>query len=132
MNEEISRRLREAAESHQPDRAKMLARVERGALGAPVRHRTPSIVRSRPKAALAGLVTAGILATGGVAVAGIVGGPSPSDSAPAAPPSSVPSASPAPSATARPRKAGPLARRDAQHDGRHVPLVPHERAVVRL
>ncbi|AYG85226.1 hypothetical protein DWB77_07443 [Streptomyces hundungensis] len=102
MNEEISRRLREAAESHQPDRAKMLARVERGVLGAPVRHRTPSIARSRPKAALAGLVTAGILATGGVAVAGIVGGPSPSDSAPAAPPSSAPSASPAPSATTRP------------------------------
>ncbi|MEV8529622.1 hypothetical protein AB0451_36865 [Streptomyces sp. NPDC052000] len=103
MNEEISRRLRETAESHRPDRARMLARVERGAAGATVRHRTPSIVRSRPKAALAGLVTAGILATGGVAVAGIVGAPSPSDTAPAAPPSAVPS----PTLPSRPTPSAP-------------------------
>ncbi|KJY30636.1 hypothetical protein VR45_27185, partial [Streptomyces sp. NRRL S-495] len=100
MNEDIARRLREAAESHQPDRAQILARVQRGAAGTSVRHRTPSFVRSWPKAALAGLATAGILATGGLAVAGIIRTPPPSDTvttAPAAPSPTV-TASPTPSA----------------------------------
>ncbi|MFD3722331.1 hypothetical protein [Streptomyces sp. NPDC058674] len=79
MNEDISRRLREASEAHQPDRARMLARVERGTSGATVRHRTPSIGRAWPKAALACLATAAVLATGGLAVAGIVRTPPPSD-----------------------------------------------------
>ena len=79
MNEEIARRLREAAQAHQPDRARMLARVQRGVTGPAVRHRTPSRVRSLPRVALAGLAAAGILATGGLAVAGIVATSSSSD-----------------------------------------------------
>ncbi|WP_178970294.1 hypothetical protein [Streptomyces acidiscabies] len=42
MNEDIDdidRRLREAAEAHRPDHARMLARVERGMAGPTVRHR---------------------------------------------------------------------------------------------
>ncbi len=72
MNEEITRRLREAAEAHQPDRARMLARVQRGAAGPAVRHRSRPLARSGPRVVLAALATAGILATGGLAVAGIV------------------------------------------------------------
>lgn len=72
MNEEIARRLREAAQAHQPHRARMLARVQRGVTSPAARHRTPSRVKSLPRAALAGLTAAGVLATGGLAVAGIV------------------------------------------------------------
>ncbi|NEA53461.1 hypothetical protein G3I60_04625 [Streptomyces sp. SID13666] len=98
MNDEISRRLREAAEAHQPDRARMLARTERGAAGATIRHRSPSITWSWPKAALAGLATVGILASGGFAVAGIVGKASPAQTATApAVPTSAGTSRPAPS-----------------------------------
>ncbi|GAA0949609.1 hypothetical protein GCM10009554_48480 [Kribbella koreensis] len=76
MNEEISRRLREAAEAHEPNRARILARVERGAADPTVRHRTPSIARSWQQAAIVGLVAAATLATGGLAVAAIGGTPS--------------------------------------------------------
>ncbi|MFE9404207.1 hypothetical protein ACFYNY_20895 [Streptomyces sp. NPDC006530] len=129
MNEEISRRLRETAESHQPDRARMLVRIERGTTGATVRHRTPAITRSRPKAALAGLVTAGILATGGVAVAGIVAGPSPSDTAPAVPPPTVPSptATPRPAPSASPTPTGPTQAPTPRTGSRPAPL-PSSRA----
>ncbi|MFE2407299.1 hypothetical protein ACFXDE_03020 [Kitasatospora sp. NPDC059408] len=108
MNEHIARQLREAAESHQPDRARMLARVQRGAAGPAARHRARSGLRSWPKAALAGLATAGILATGGFAVASIVRTQPPSDTttAPSAPsptvtPSPTPSAQPAATAPAQ-------------------------------
>ncbi|WP_035839728.1 hypothetical protein [Kitasatospora azatica] len=72
MNEEIARRLREAAEAHQPDRAQMLARVQRGMAGPAVRHRSRPLARSGRRVVLAALATAGLLATGGLAVAGIV------------------------------------------------------------
>ncbi|CCK27709.1 hypothetical protein BN159_3330 [Streptomyces davaonensis JCM 4913] len=78
MNEEIARRLREAAEAHRPDRARMLARVERGMAGPAVRHRARPFARSGTRVALAGLAATGILATGGLAVAAIVATPSPS------------------------------------------------------
>jgi len=71
VNEEIGRRLREAAEAHQPDRDRMLARVQRGMAGSAVRPRRPGIARSWPKVALAGAAAAGILAVAGVAVAGL-------------------------------------------------------------
>ncbi|KQV14277.1 MULTISPECIES: hypothetical protein [unclassified Kitasatospora] len=77
MKQDITRQLHEAAGAHQPDRARMLARMERGAADPVVRHRARTIGRSWRKAALAGLATAGILATGGLAVAAIVGTPSP-------------------------------------------------------
>ncbi|MCC9306552.1 hypothetical protein LN042_05425 [Kitasatospora sp. RB6PN24] len=102
MNEEIARRLREAARAHQPDRARMLARVQRGVTDPVVRHRAPSRLRSLPSAALAGLVAGGLLATGGLAVAGIAVTSSSSGtvsvpatpSSPPAPTASSPAASP--------------------------------------
>ncbi|QKV73529.1 hypothetical protein [Amycolatopsis sp. Hca4] len=69
MNEEIGRRLREAAEAHQPDRERILARVHRGVAGTAVRPR-PGIARSWPKVVLAGSAAAGVLAVAGFAVAG--------------------------------------------------------------
>ncbi|MFF4800315.1 hypothetical protein ACFY1U_18220 [Streptomyces sp. NPDC001351] len=78
MNEEIARRLREAAEAHRPDRARMLARVQRGMAGPAVRHRARPFARSGTRVALAGFAAAGILATGGLAVAAIVTHSSPS------------------------------------------------------
>jgi hypothetical protein len=72
VNEEISRQLREAAEAHQPDRGRVLARVERGVAGATPRRRAPGIARSWPKVALAGVAAAGILATAGLVVTGII------------------------------------------------------------
>ncbi|MFE2098848.1 hypothetical protein [Streptomyces sp. NPDC059468] len=77
MNEEIARRLREAAEAHGPDRARMLARVQRGMAGPAVRHRARSFARSGTRVALAGIAATGILATGGLAVAAIVAHSSP-------------------------------------------------------
>ena len=99
MNEELSRRLREAAEAHEPNRARILARVERGAADPTVRHRRPSIARSWPKAAIVGLVAAATLATGGLAVAAIGGVPSlpaPAPTRAASPP--VATSTPTPSA----------------------------------
>ncbi|MFJ5031245.1 hypothetical protein ACIQB5_24710 [Streptomyces sp. NPDC088560] len=78
MNEEIARRLREAAEAHRPDRARMLAQVQRGMAGPAVRHRARPFARSGTRVALAGLAATGILATGGLAVAAIVAHSSPS------------------------------------------------------
>ncbi|WP_020134393.1 hypothetical protein [Streptomyces sp. 351MFTsu5.1] len=75
MNEDIDRRLREAAEAHRPDRARMLARVERGMAGPAVRHRARPFARSGTRIALAGLAAGGILTTGGLAVAAIVANP---------------------------------------------------------
>lgn len=101
MNDEISRRLREAAEAHEPNRARILARVERGAADPNVQHRTPSIARSWPRAAIVGLVAAATLATGGlaVAVAAIGGAPSPPATAPTPPvPSPIVTSAPTPSA----------------------------------
>ncbi|MFC1414782.1 hypothetical protein ACEZCY_37380 [Streptacidiphilus sp. N1-12] len=108
MNEETTRRLRQAAEAHQPDRARILARMERGAAGPAAARRARPKARSWPRAVLAALVTAGILTTGGLAVAGIVGSPAPSAAptkAAVPPPTATRSApsSPSPdSTTARP------------------------------
>ncbi|MFJ4879062.1 hypothetical protein ACIP93_28210 [Streptomyces sp. NPDC088745] len=109
MNDDINRRLREAAEAHQPDRAKILARVERGASGPAVRHRAPAIARSWPKAALTGFAAAGILATGTLAVAGIVqtSPPPGAPTAPAAPPPSPTTVSPTPAPTPTPPPPSP-------------------------
>ncbi|KJS56107.1 hypothetical protein VM98_09190 [Streptomyces rubellomurinus subsp. indigoferus] len=112
-HEHIAQQLREAAEAHQPDRARMLARVQRGAAGPAVRHRTRSGLRSWPKASIAALAAVGILATGTLAVAavsGLVQTPTPpATTAPATPspavtPTPTPSA-PAPAATAAPAPA---------------------------
>ncbi|WP_433016037.1 hypothetical protein [Kribbella sp. CA-294648] len=106
MNDEISRRLREAAEAHEPNRARILARVERGVADPTVRHRVPSIARSWPRAAIVGLVAAGTLATGGLAVAAMGGAPSPPAVAPApavtTPAVTTPAASPVVTSTSTP------------------------------
>ncbi|MFD5541717.1 hypothetical protein ACFWIJ_28790 [Streptomyces sp. NPDC127079] len=111
MNEEIARQLREAAEAHRPDRARMLARVQRGMAGPAVRHRARPFARSGIRIALAGLAATGILATGGLAVAAIVvhSSPSATVTTPATPSPSA--ASPHPTSThpapARPTPVAP-------------------------
>ncbi|MFD8301645.1 hypothetical protein ACFV29_04690 [Streptomyces sp. NPDC059690] len=106
MNEEIDRRLREAAEAHRPDRARMLARVQRGMAGPAVRHRARPFARSWIRVALAGLAATGILATGGLAVAAIVAtsSPSPTVTTPATPSPTVSSPHPT---SARPTPVAP-------------------------
>ncbi|MBW5480403.1 hypothetical protein [Streptomyces bambusae] len=108
MNEELTERLRTAAEAHQPDRARILARVERGMSGAPDRHREPSGARPWPRVALASLAAAGILAGGGFAVAAIVQSPPARPDVPATPaaPSAPGTPDPTPSA---PTTGGPTA-----------------------
>ncbi|MCX3063782.1 hypothetical protein [Streptomyces beihaiensis] len=107
MNEEIARRLREAAEAHRPDRARMLARVQRGAAGFGVRHRARPFARSGTRVALAGVVATGILATGGLAVAAIVVSSSPSATVSEPPATPSPTAGSSPPASARPTPAAP-------------------------
>jgi hypothetical protein len=104
VNEEIDRRLREAAEAHRPDRARMLARVERGMAGPAVRHRARPFARSGTKVVLAGLAAGGILTTGGLAVAAIVATPSPTVTTPATP---SPTVSSPHSTSARPSPVAP-------------------------
>ncbi|MBT2377875.1 hypothetical protein AMK21_14905 [Streptomyces sp. CB00316] len=71
---DLPRELREAARSHEPDRARMLARIERArpdTRGAPAR-------RTRfawPRVALVGFAAAGACVVGGFAVASVVQGP---------------------------------------------------------
>ncbi|MEV5343318.1 hypothetical protein AB0K93_33315 [Streptomyces sp. NPDC052676] len=75
VHEELRARLREAAEAHQPDRARMLARIERGMAEEtrPAGHRA-----ARPpvsgwlRVAGATAAVAGVLAVGGLAVASAV------------------------------------------------------------
>jgi hypothetical protein len=113
VSEEITRRLRESAQAYRPDHARMLARVERGLAGPAVRHRTRSFTRSGPRTFLAGLATAGLLATGGFAVAGIVHGPSPSTTA------TTPTVSPA--ATPRPTQSDSASPRPTPSDSATAP-----------
>ncbi|WP_327250340.1 hypothetical protein [Streptomyces sp. NBC_01244] len=107
MNEELTGRLRAAAEAHQPDRARILARVERGMSGAPVRHRESSGARPWPRIALASLAAAGTLAVGGFAVAAIVQSPPARPDVSATP--AAPSAPSVPSGTPRPTPPTPSA-----------------------
>ncbi|MBA2948383.1 hypothetical protein [Streptomyces himalayensis] len=75
MDDELRTRLREAAGAHQPDRARMLARVERG-MAAPDVSGTHRLA-PRPVLAWARIVgataaVAGVMAVGGYAVASVV------------------------------------------------------------
>ncbi|MEV5435567.1 hypothetical protein AB0K80_05975 [Streptomyces sp. NPDC052682] len=106
MNEDIDRRLREAAEAHRPDRARMLARVERGMAGPAVRHRARPFARSGTRVALAGLAAGGILTTGGLAVAAIVATPPPSPTV-TTPATPSPTVSSPPPTSARPTPIAP-------------------------
>ena len=100
MNDDIGRRLREAAEAHQPDRDRMLARVHRGMAGTAVPRRRPGIARSWPKVVLVGTAAAGVLAVAGLAVAGSV------QTAPARPDGGATLTVPSPSATPPPSPTG--------------------------
>ncbi|RAS65105.1 hypothetical protein C8D87_105600 [Lentzea atacamensis] len=77
MNEQISRQLRESAEAHRPDRARMLARVERGM--ATTTRPSSGRARSWSKVTFAGATAAGILAAAGLAVAVVGTSPPPPD-----------------------------------------------------
>ncbi|MDT0569355.1 hypothetical protein RM704_18065 [Streptomyces sp. DSM 3412] len=77
VHEELRARLRESAEAHEPDRARILARIERG-MAAPEERRSREATRPplwgwvRVVTATAGV--AGVLAVGGYAVASAVKG----------------------------------------------------------
>ncbi|MFG2753481.1 hypothetical protein [Streptomyces xanthophaeus] len=105
MTDELRDRLRESAQAHLPDRARMLARVERGTAAAgpgAARGRTGARARTRtrplawPKTLLASLATAGTLAVSALAVVAVVHTPDPPHDPPAA--AVAPSTSSAPSA----------------------------------
>lgn len=77
VHEELRARLRESAEAHEPDRARILARIERGMATPEVRRvreatRPPLWGWVRVVTATAGV--AGVLAVGGYAVASAVKG----------------------------------------------------------
>ncbi|CAL9419154.1 hypothetical protein SUDANB15_01805 [Streptomyces sp. enrichment culture] len=104
VHEELRARLQEAAGAHEPDRERMLARIERGMAG-PAR---PDHRAQRPpvfgwvRVASATAAVAGVLAVGGYAVASAVKG----DEAPeqrhvAVSPTPTPTPTPSPEATSR-------------------------------
>ncbi|MGW7789069.1 hypothetical protein [Streptomyces tricolor] len=73
VHEELRARLHEAAEAHEPDRARILARVERGMAASPTGHRAvrpPALGWFRGAGATAAV--AGVLAVGCYAVASAV------------------------------------------------------------
>ncbi|MFD4244555.1 hypothetical protein ACFWP3_23615 [Streptomyces sp. NPDC058525] len=84
MTDDVRDPLREAARNHRPDRARMLARVERGMAApspAPRRARTP---RAWPRVALAAVAAAGAMTAATVVVAAVSTGPGPAPAPPAA------------------------------------------------
>ncbi|MFB6772240.1 hypothetical protein [Streptomyces sp. NPDC056337] len=88
---ELRARLRRAARAHEPDRARILARVERGmaAGGGTSGHQRPS--RALPgwtRVAGATVAVAGVLVAGGALAASTVGGDPPAPRSVAAPPGS--------------------------------------------
>ncbi|MFE5861512.1 hypothetical protein ACFQ77_13275 [Streptomyces virginiae] len=91
MTDELRRLLRETARAHQPDRARMLARVERGTArpGAAPRPRDHGRARALtwPKLVLATLATAGTLTVSALTVVAVVHTPDPPRSPTAAAPS---------------------------------------------
>ncbi|EKX61951.1 hypothetical protein Sipo8835_17485 [Streptomyces ipomoeae] len=102
VHEELRARLRESAEAHEPDRARILARIERGMAAPEERRRSRKATRPplwgwvRVVTATAGV--AGVLAVGGYAVASAVKGEEPADQTVAVSPTPVDS----PAATSRP------------------------------
>ncbi|MCX5409244.1 hypothetical protein OHA37_35995 [Streptomyces sp. NBC_00335] len=113
MTDELRGLLRESAEAHQPDRARMLARVERGTAPLPrngerVRVRVRAL--SWPKIALATLATAGTLTVSALTVVSAVHAPDPPRNPTAAAPSSAPSSAdrPAPPVEGSRTEDGPL------------------------
>lgn len=115
VHEELHARLREAGEAHEPDRARILARVERGMAGQ-ARPKRPAHPPPAGWARVVGATTAvaGLLAVGGYAVASAVKDDEPADrtvavsptptSSPDAPSRPPVTPDPSPSAENRDRK----------------------------
>ncbi|MFD0260692.1 hypothetical protein ACFVH7_20810 [Kitasatospora indigofera] len=104
MDEDLRARLREAAAAHRPDRARMLARVERGTAAGARPGRAPARTgpASWPRVWIAALATAGTLVAGGFAVASVVREQAPRPAGVTGPTAPSPSPSPAPSRSAAP------------------------------
>ncbi|MET9354918.1 hypothetical protein ABZY14_18320 [Streptomyces sp. NPDC006617] len=107
VDEELRVRLREAAGAHQPDRARILARVERGmsVQDRPGQHRSvraPLLGWVRVAGATAAV--AGVLVAGGYAVASAVKDEAPAQRSVATSPTSAPS--PGDATTGRPAASG--------------------------
>ncbi|MFI7356401.1 hypothetical protein ACIBTP_20955 [Streptomyces avidinii] len=100
MTDELRGLLRQSAEAHLPDRARMLARVERGTARPGTarrprdRERTRTRALSWPKIALATLATAGTLTLSALTVVAVVHTPDPPRNPPAAAPSAAGRAAP--------------------------------------
>jgi hypothetical protein len=109
VNDQVSRQLREAAEAHQPDRARMLARVNRGTAATTTTRPASGISRSWSRVALAGVAAAGVLVTAGIALAGIVRTGPPAETTMPAVPNSVSAPSSAPSSPTPPGPTGSTA-----------------------
>ncbi|MFJ8543524.1 hypothetical protein ACIRFH_16175 [Streptomyces sp. NPDC093586] len=111
VDEELRARLHEAAGAHEPDRARVLARVERGMAGG---RDHPGHRAARPPAlgwvrvAGATAAVAGVLAVGGYAVASAVRDDAPAERSVATSATSTPSAASPPAAT--PSASGPTGR----------------------
>lgn len=120
MTDELRGLLRESAEAHLPDRARMLARVERGMARRLTADRPRDRERARtgtrartlswPKIVLATLATAGTLTVSALTVVAVVHTPDPPRNPTAAAPSAAPSAggSAAPPAEGSRTEDGPL------------------------
>ncbi|MEU9304108.1 hypothetical protein [Streptomyces sp. NPDC048269] len=122
--DDLYTQLRQAAAAHQPDRARILARVEQGKTSSSVptglatdpararEVRRSRVTSSRPRIALAALVTAATLAVSGLAVGGVVQNHDRPQEAATLPetslaPSPGPSPSPTPDISGRPRPSSP-------------------------
>ncbi|MFF4491917.1 hypothetical protein ACFY0F_36590 [Streptomyces sp. NPDC001544] len=113
VHEELRARLHEAAEAHEPDRARILARVERGmaAEGRTGHRATLPPVLGWFRVVGATAAVAGVLAVGGYAVASAV-----KDEAPAQQTVAVsPTPTPSPDATPRPPVHSPAPTAGASH-----------------
>ncbi|MET9613362.1 hypothetical protein [Kitasatospora indigofera] len=111
MDEDLRARLREAAAAHRPDRARMLARVERGTAAGARPGRAPARTGPAPwpRVWIAALATAGTLVAGGFAVASVVREQAPRPAGVTGPtaPSPSPSRSVAPPSPAATAPVGP-------------------------
>jgi len=100
-DDELSARLHEAAEAHEPDRARILARLERGmaAQSRPDHRATRPPVFGWVRVVSATAAVASVLAIGGYAVASAVKGDSPAEQTVSVSPTPTPT--PSPDATSR-------------------------------
>ncbi|WP_262061965.1 hypothetical protein [Streptomyces sp. STR69] len=100
-DDELSARLHEAAEGHEPDRARILARLERGmaAQSRPDHRATRPPVFGWVRVVSATAAVASVLAIGGYAVASAVKGNSPAEQTVSVSPTPTPT--PSPDATSR-------------------------------